>query len=47
MSEVAETRSSAKTQREQQADQQALAQVEKWMAMIRALNEEREPERKA
>jgi hypothetical protein len=42
MSEVAETPSKPTTKRDGQADKQVFAQVEKWMAMIRELNHERQ-----
>ncbi len=41
MSEIADTQSRTTTSREdEQADKQALAQVEKWMAMIREIDAE-------
>jgi hypothetical protein len=42
MSEVAETQSKLTTKRDDQADKQVFAQVEKWMAMIRELNHDHE-----
>jgi hypothetical protein len=40
MSEVAETQSKPTTKRDDQADKRAFAQVEKWMAMIREIDQE-------
>jgi hypothetical protein len=42
MSEIADTQSRATTRRDDQADKQAFAQIEKWMAMIREIDEEPE-----
>ena len=42
MSEIADTQSRPTTRRDDQADKQAFAQVEKWMAMIREIAHERQ-----
>jgi hypothetical protein len=42
MSEIADTQSRPNTRRDDQADNRAFAQVEKWMAMIREIAHERQ-----
>jgi hypothetical protein len=42
MSESVDTQSKLKSTRNDPADGQILAQVEKWMAMIREINQEQE-----
>jgi hypothetical protein len=43
MSEIADTQPGTTTRRDdEQADQRAFAQVEKWMAMIREIDAERQ-----
>jgi hypothetical protein len=42
MSEIADTQSRPTGRRDDQADKRAFAQVEKWMAMIREIDEERQ-----
>jgi len=46
MSEAAATQSKPIAVRDNSCDKQALAQVEKWMAMIRELSRERQAETK-
>ena len=46
MSEAATTQSKPIAMRGNSSDKQVLAQVEKWMAMIRELNRERQAETK-
>jgi hypothetical protein len=46
MSDIADTQSSPTTRRDDQADKQAFAQVEKWMAMIREIAHERQAQTK-
>jgi hypothetical protein len=46
MSEIADTQSPPTTRRDDQADKQAFAQVEKWMAMIREISHERQAQTK-
>ncbi len=46
MSELAETQSKPTTKRDDQADKRAFAQVEKWMAMIREIDQERQAQTK-
>jgi hypothetical protein len=46
MSEITDTQSSPATRRDDQADKQAFAQVEKWMAMIREISDERQAQTK-
>jgi len=47
MSEIADTRSGTTARRDDdQADKQAFAQVEKWMAMIREIDAERQAQTK-
>jgi hypothetical protein len=41
MSEIADPQSKPTTRRDEEADKQAFAQVEKWMAMIRQIDQER------
>jgi len=42
MSETAETPSKPQATRSERADKQAIAQVEKWMAIIREISHERQ-----
>jgi hypothetical protein len=46
MSDIADMQSSPTTRRGDQADKQAFAQVEKWMAMIREITHERQAQPK-
>jgi hypothetical protein len=47
MSEIADAQSGTTTRRDDdQADKQAFAQVEKWMAMIREIDAERQAQTK-
>ena len=46
MSDIADTSSKPNTRRYERTDKQAFAQVEKWMAMIREIDQERQPEHK-
>jgi hypothetical protein len=47
MSEIADTQSRPTSKRDDdQSDKQAFAQIEKWMAMIREIDEEREAQTK-
>jgi hypothetical protein len=46
MSEIAGRQSRPTPRRDDQADKQAFAQVEKWMAMIREINHERQAQTK-
>jgi hypothetical protein len=46
MSEIADEQSRPTTRRDEEADKQAFAQVEKWMAMIRELDRERQGQAK-
>ena len=47
MSEIADTQSGTTTRRDdEQADQRAFAQVEKWMAMIREIDREPQTDHK-
>ena len=46
MSETADTQSKPGSMRSDSADKQALAQVEKWMAMIREISGEQQGQRK-
>ena len=41
MSDIADTSSKPSAKRDARTDEQAFAQVEKWMAMIREIDEER------
>ena len=44
MSDIADTSSKPNTKRDERTDKQAFAQVEKWMAMIRQIDQDRQPE---
>jgi hypothetical protein len=44
MSDSAESSSKPRSKRDQRPDKQAFAQVEKWMAMIREIDQDRHPE---
>jgi hypothetical protein len=46
MSEIADTSSRQTARRDDRADKQAFAQVEKWMAMIREISNERRAQTK-
>jgi hypothetical protein len=46
MSETADTQSNPTTRRDDQADKQVFDQVEKWMAMIREIDAERQAQTK-
>jgi hypothetical protein len=46
MSDVANTPLKPNAKRDTRTDNQAFAQVEKWMAMIREIDREPQPERK-
>jgi len=46
MSEIAEAPPKPSTKRDERIDKQALAQVEKWMAMIREIDQDRRTEHK-
>jgi hypothetical protein len=46
MSEIADTPSPQTARRNDRADKQAFAQVEKWMAMIREISSERQAQTK-
>lgn len=46
MSEIAETPSGPTTRRDEEADKQAFAQVEKWMQTIREIARERQAQSK-
>jgi hypothetical protein len=46
MSDIADTSSEPSTKRDERTDKQALAQVEKWMAMIREIDQEQQTEHK-
>jgi hypothetical protein len=46
MSDIADTSSKPNTKRDERTDKQAFAQVEKWMAMIREIDQERQMEHK-
>jgi hypothetical protein len=45
MSDIAEPSSKPRGKRDERNDQQAFNQVEKWMAMIREIDQERQTER--
>jgi hypothetical protein len=45
MSNIAEPSSKPRNKRDERTDKQAFAQVEKWMAMIREIDRERQTER--
>lgn len=46
MSDIANPSSEPSTKPDERTDKQAFAQVEKWMAMIREIDQERQTERK-
>ena len=46
MSDIADTSSKPNAKRDERTDKQAFAQVEKWMAMIREIDREQQPEHK-
>jgi hypothetical protein len=46
MSDIADTSSEPSTKRDERTDKQALAQVEKWMTMIREIGQEQQIEDK-
>jgi hypothetical protein len=46
MSDIAESSSEPCSKRNERTDKQAFAQVEKWMAMIREIDQDRQPEPK-
>ena len=46
MSDIADTSSKPNTKRDERTDKQAFDQVEKWMAMIREIDQERQTEHK-
>jgi hypothetical protein len=46
MSDIADTSPNPSAPRDERTDKQAFAQVEKWMAMIREIDQERQPEHK-
>jgi hypothetical protein len=46
MSDIAESSSEPRSKRNERTDKQAFAQVEKWMAMIREIDQDRQPEPK-
>jgi hypothetical protein len=43
---MSDASSKPSTKRDERTDKQAFAQVEKWMAMIREIDQERQPEHK-
>jgi hypothetical protein len=45
MSDIAEPSSKPRSKRDERTDKQAFAQIEKWMAMIREIDRERQTER--
>jgi hypothetical protein len=45
MSDIAEPSSKPRTERDERTDKEAYARVEKWMAMIREIDQERQIER--
>jgi hypothetical protein len=45
MSDIAKPSSKPRTERDERTDKEAYAQVEKWMAMIREIDQERQIER--
>jgi hypothetical protein len=46
MSDIADTSSKSSTKPDERTDKQAFARVEKWMAMIREIDQERPTEHK-
>jgi hypothetical protein len=46
MPDIVEPSSKPRSKRDERTDKQAFAQVEKWMAMIREINQDRQPELK-
>ena len=46
MSDIAESSAKPSSKRDERTDKQAFAQVEKWMAMIREIDQDRQPEPK-
>ena len=46
MSDIADTSSKPSAKRDARTDEQAFAQVEKWMAMIREIDQDRQPKPK-
>ena len=46
MSDIADTSSKPSTKRDERTDKRAFDQVEKWMAMIREIDQERQTEHK-
>ena len=46
MSDIADTSAEPSTRRDAHTDKQAFDQVEKWMAMIREIDQDRQPEPK-
>jgi hypothetical protein len=46
MSDIAESSAKPSSKRDERTDKQAFAQVEKWMAMIREIDQDRQPKPK-